>query len=111
MDSKQGSSESSEVEGVSVKGDNLNIELKNVDKDSSSESDDSTDDDSAVFHPHLDIFSSEFDPAAAIYSSELALPNPSAPVHDNVEAFVAKIQVNFPKYYFSTYCLWLISML
>ena len=92
------SSETSKVAAASAKEED--IESKNAEEvasedstDGTSESDDLTDDDSAVFDPHLDIFSLEFDPAAAIYSSELSVPTPSAPVHDNVEAFVHKIQV------------------
>ena len=41
----------------------------------------------------LDVFSEDFDPLAAIYSSDLAIPAPAAPVLDNVEAFVSKVVV------------------
>jgi len=40
----------------------------------------------------LDFSSDSFDPLASIYSGEdVKLPDPSAPLLDNVEAFVAKL--------------------
>ena len=42
---------------------------------------------------NLDVYSEDFDPLAALYSSDLVVPAPSAPVFDNVEAFVSKVMV------------------
>ena len=41
----------------------------------------------------LDVSSADFDPVAAIYSSDLSLPAPGAPVLDNVDAFISKMTV------------------
>ena len=57
---------------------------------------DSSEDESPVEGvSHLDIFSPDFDPMAAIYSLDLAIPTPSASIMDNVESFVVKVLVNF----------------
>ena len=42
---------------------------------------------------NLDVYSEDFDPLAALYSSDLVVPAPSAPVFDNVETFVSKVMV------------------
>ena len=59
------------------------------------EVDSSEDESIAEGATHLDIFSPNFDPMAAIYSLDLSISTPSAPIMDNVESFVVKVLVNF----------------
>ena len=38
----------------------------------------------------LDIYSREFDPVAALYSTDFVIPSPAAPIFDTVESYVRK---------------------
>ena len=39
----------------------------------------------------LDVSSSSFDPLAALYSEDVVIPDTSAPIEDNVEKFIARL--------------------
>ena len=78
-------------------GENVSAEVEESksEKTKIQEKDSSEDESIPEDKPHLDIFSPDFDPMAAIYSLDLAISTPSAPIMDNVESFVVKVLVNF----------------
>ena len=62
---------------------------------SSSESEKATDDEQEnVITPdeRLDIYSEKFDPLLALYSPDFVIPDPSAPVLDNVGVFISRFE-------------------